>query len=224
MVKIEYTKAIIEVFPKYEFRAEQIRGFFGYLMVEDPGFHHHTDKLIYEYPKVQYKVINHKILILGLAEYASKIYEASIRARKLVIGNKEYIVRSVKFETAAFDIKEEANISYKFVTPWIALNRKNYLLFKEMHKIEDKKILLNKILTGNILSFLKGMDIFIKFRLITNINYFKTKKLLADGNEFEGIIGKFQANIALPDYIGLGKSVSKGYGTIIRCKNDFRGN
>jgi len=33
-----------------------------------------------------------------------------------------------------------------------------------------------------------------------------------------GFLGKFQVNFNIPDYLGLGKSVSRGFGTIINRK------
>jgi hypothetical protein len=39
------------------------------------------------------------------------------------------------------------------------------------------------------------------------------------GKEIIGFLGNFQVNFYLPDYIGLGKSVSRGFGTIKRIGN-----
>ncbi len=215
MPRIKYTRAIIEFFPKGKISAEQVRGFFGYVMLDDSGFHHHSDRLIYEYPKVQYKVLDNKIYVIGLEDYAEKIYAAVTKTRKLIIANKEFLIRNINFETTNFEIRE-SDAKYKFITPWIALNNKNYFLFRNLHTTEERKQMLNKILAGNILSFLKGLNIFIDFRLIPQVDYFKVIKVVVNKNAFVGVYTKFGINILMPDYIGIGKSVSKGYGTIVR--------
>jgi hypothetical protein len=171
--------------------------------------------LIYEYPKVQYKVLGNKIYVIGLEDYAEKVYAAVTKTRKLIIANKEFLIRNINFETANFEIVE-SNAKYKFITPWIALNNKNYFLFRNLHTTEEKRQMLNKILVGNILSFLKGLNIFIDFRLIPQVDYFKVIKVVVNKNAFVGVYTKFGINILMPDYIGIGKSVSKGYGTIVR--------
>ena len=45
--------------------AMNLRGFLGYLFVNDPEFHHHSESS-YHYPLVQYKKIDQRLLVLGL--------------------------------------------------------------------------------------------------------------------------------------------------------------
>jgi len=35
-----------------------------------------------------------------------------------------------------------------------------------------------------------------------------------------GITGEFMANFAIPDYLGLGKSVSRGFGAVVGIRGD----
>ncbi len=222
MLYIDYTKLTIGVYPDLDnVKAEQIRGYIGYLMLDDSGFSHHSDKLIYEYPKVQYRIINGEIVIIGLKEYSNKIYILLDKLKSLII-NKEYKIRYIKVENIKFLIDKEFS-TYKFITPWLALNEINYRNFKNLDT-KNKKDLLGRILIGNILSFLKGMDIHLDFKLVSQVSKFKTYTVYVNKNKFEGIKCKFMVNLTLPDFIGLGKSVSKGYGSIFRCKNDIRDN
>lgn len=48
-------------------------------------------------------------------------------------------------------------------------------------------------------------------RFTTTPVQFKNEKML-------GVYGQFTSNALVPDYIGLGKSVSRGFGTIIKNK------
>ncbi|MCX8190567.1 MAG: CRISPR-associated endonuclease Cas6, partial [Candidatus Diapherotrites archaeon] len=61
---------------------------------------------------------------------------------------------------------------------------------------------------------LKGIGVRANERICVNLLNYRTKRVRVHGNTFEAFKGMFEANISLPDYIGLGKSVSKGFGTI----------
>jgi hypothetical protein len=104
---------------------------------------------------------------------------------------------------------------YEFVTPWIPLNEKNYATFTVMDK-EQQKGFLEKILVGNTLSCLKGLGIFVTYHINSQITMFRPLCVKAHGNPFEAFVARFCLNVDLPDFIGLGKSVSKGFGTIRR--------
>ena len=77
--------------------------------------------------------------------------------------------------------------------------------------------MMEKILTGNILSFAKGLGIYLDFGvecLIQQISHsgirkFKNVQMTAYDIEF-------RCNVELPDHIGLGKGVSHGFGMLIR--------
>jgi hypothetical protein len=79
--------------------------------------------------------------------------------------------------------------------------------------------LLESILKGNILSFAKGIgwdidrEISLRIDTIEKVRpvTFKEQKVLA----FDVT---FRTNVFLPDYLGLGKGVSLGFGTVRQMK------
>ncbi len=81
--------------------------------------------------------------------------------------------------------------------------------------VAEKIVFLEKILTANILSFAKGIDITINKNIeckIINIQEpylitYKNTKLMAFNLEFK-------TNVYLPNFIGLGKSSSVGNGIV----------
>lgn len=103
------------------------------------------------------------------------------------------------------------------MTPWLALNCKNYENYLIFDKNQRKELLV-RILIANILSMLKGLGIIYKEKILVNIEKHRTKTTTAHENKFAGITCKWGANISLPNYIGLGKSVSKGFGVIHAIK------
>jgi len=194
----------------------KLRGFFGNLFREhSPLLHNHFEdgSLRYAYPLVQYKVIKRIAHLTGLNEGAELLMELFLRIRELDIDGNKYPVLSKNIVKQNFKLYDTGKIShYRFVNPWMALNQDNYKKYINLSR-EEQKQLLQRILTGNILSFYKSMG----YRTNTGINVlinvkekqtlFKNKKMLA----FEG---EFATNALLPDLIGLGKAVSRGFGTI----------
>jgi hypothetical protein len=83
---------------------------------------------------------------------------------------------------------------------------------------DERTSILKKVLTGNILSMAKGLgywvdkpiETFIKLRPV-EVNY-KDKKMV-------GFKGGFMVNFVIPDHLGLGKSVARGFGTVARVKD-----
>jgi len=104
---------------------------------------------------------------------------------------------------------------YDFATPWLPLNEANYSAFKDCSP-EKQKTFLEKILVGNTLSCLKGLGIFVDYRVESFLVSFRSFYVKAHGNPFEAFTARFFLNVDLPDFIGLGKSVSKGFCTIRR--------
>ena len=104
---------------------------------------------------------------------------------------------------------------YQFTTPWIALNEENYAKFKFLPQ-NRHRVFLEKILAANALSALKWLGIFLDYRALPSIITYAPVGVMAHDNIFEAFRAHFSLNIGLPDYIGLGKSVSKGFGSIRR--------
>lgn len=104
--------------------------------------------------------------------------------------------------------------TYK-LSRWLPLNQDNYELFSSLESLQEKCALLERLLIGNILSFAKGVGIFFDSEVEVNLvdiekmeHYkFKNVKML-------GFNVVFRTNVSLPQYVGLGKGVSLGFGII----------
>ena len=77
--------------------------------------------------------------------------------------------------------------------------------------------LLEEILTSNILSMLKGegIEVHLEEQLVVQITELSAQRVI----KYKGVMLtafdiKFLANINLPSWIGLGKSVSVGFGVL----------
>ena len=192
----------------------KLRGFLGSLFVDDAEFHHHSERS-YHYPLVQYKRVNGELVILGLQEYARVLMNKMSVVEGISTRHGSFKVDSQEMSLSTWQVR---NIScyYDFATPWLALNKTNYSVFKDCTP-EKQKAFLEKILVGNTLSCLKGLGIFVDYRIESYIVSFGSFCVSVHGNPFEAFTARFFLNVDLPDFLGLGKSVSKGFGTIRRA-------
>ena len=187
-------------------------------------FHNHLNdtKYLYSYPKIQYKQINRRPTILciddGVDEihkfFEKKDWELNISGRWLNM--KIADLRMNQFTMQVWDK------TWKYqITNWVALNQENYKLYQNLQALTEKVEMLQKLLTGNLLSFAKGIDwtvdkpVELQISDLKNIRTttLKQQKVLAFDIDFS-------TNIFIPNYIGLGKSVSLGFGVVKAVKNE----
>jgi len=198
---------------------DKLRGYFANKFKEYTLIHHHLEnnKLLYKLPLIQYKILNGKPQVLGInqgAEILQKIYE---EIEFLKFGENIYPVKekNIVLRTEYFRITKTIN-NYQFITPWLALNEENYKKFLAFDRVNRSKLLEN-ILIGNIISMAKSLEYVIKEEIVAIVKV-KPTKVYLKGIPMIGFLGTFQVNFHLPDYIGLGKSVSRGFGTIKQLK------
>lgn len=191
----------------------QLRGYMAHRFTGIPEFHHHSDRS-YHYPLVQYKVLGGRPTVVGAREYADIMGKMVTGTTKLTINNSAYTVRSMNLERKRYTFRYEDG-KYGFSTLWLALNADNHRQFLTLDTVGRLK-LLGRVLTGNILSMLKGVGIHADRHITTDVMRFETESVEMHESRFIGIRAQFRANVSLPPWLGLGKSVSKGFGVAER--------
>lgn len=196
--------------------AHKLRGFFGdYFKTHSPLLHNHYEDgtLRYQYPLIQYKVIGKTPTLVALNEGAELLSSLFLKIEQIRLDNKTYPVSSKNIEQRKLSVGiGESLYEYQFDTLWMALNQENHKEYIGLGP-DEKNEKLNRVLRNNILSFYKGAGIWLEARVMTKGKFteketkFKDNKMLAFG-------GSFVTNALLPAGIGLGKSVSRGFGTI----------
>lgn len=199
--------------------AHKLRGYFGNLFeAYSPLLHNHyeTGELRYMYPLVQYKVINRVPTLVALQEGAQLLAQLFLKVKELNIDNTIYPVlsKNIKSETVNTGFSTELK-EYSFQTLWMGLNQSNHRQYINEKDPEKKKKMLSRILIGNILSFFKGLGI----RLSPDQKLMATTRLEEKSTKFKdkdmiAFSGSFFVNADLPMGIGLGKGVSRGFGTV----------
>lgn len=199
--------------------AHKLRGYFGNLFKEhSPLLHNHykSGELRYRYPLVQYKVIDKVPMLVGIEEGAKLLTLLFLKIEEIDVDGKRIPVNTKNIEVK----KEEVGYSeelreYRFDTLWMGLNQKNFTDYRSLEDEDDKNKLLNRLIIGNILGFYSNINLQLKpeERLFAKVNVHE-KSTKFKGNEMMAFSGSFVVNAFLPNYIGLGKSVSRGFGSI----------
>ncbi|MEH6658124.1 CRISPR-associated endonuclease Cas6 [Leeuwenhoekiella marinoflava] len=200
--------------------AHKLRGYFGNLFKEQsPILHNHYEdgRLRYKYPSVQYKVIDNTPTLIGINEGAELLPSLFLKIKELDINGQKFFINTKNIELK----KEIAGYSnslhaYQFKTLWMGLNQTNYAKYNKLESEVEKQNMLNAILVGHILSFFRntGVELDANERLMARLNV-EEKSTLFKENRMIAFTGSFIVNALLPSEIGLGKSVSRGFGTIM---------
>ena len=217
-MKIKTSHMILKTNKEVKNEPSKLRGYIGHQFEQYPVLHNHygKGKFLYSYPQVQYHVLNGQASILGISEGADILKEIAPKINELRLGDSFYNVDEYFINDKEYDVGVSNNeFHYKFLTPWIGLNSNNFEKYKNLEDWKEKKLMLNKIIIGNILSMSKGLGIiadrriYVKSRLKYNPTMYKGVNMLA-------FIGEFTVNFKIPDFFGFGKGVSQGFGTVIK--------
>lgn len=200
----------------------KFRGFVGNLFKNHDLIHNHdlsSGKLIYRYPLIQFKLISKIPAIIAITEEAVNLFsEIFMKLDKIVVDGVTIPVfeKNLKIEDIEFGYSAETFI-YEFVSPWIGLNQKNYPKYDEAITIEEKNELLKKALIGNILSMAKYLNCWLEKEQKIKVELQVKEKIVnLKGKSMVGFTGIFKTNFMIPDDLGIGKSVSRGFGTVRR--------
>ena len=211
---MQITQIIIQ-FPDIKLQtrdAHKLRGYFGNLFKEhSPLLHNHYEdgSSRYAYPLVQYKVIERIPVLIGFQEGAELLVSLFLKIREIDIEGQQFpvLAKNVQQTQCTLTVNQQL-YNYAFKTLWMALNQENFRKYLQLDE-KEKKNFLNHQLQNNILSFYKGLAFRTSERTQVNEKQtqFKNQSMLA----FEG---RFTTNAYLPDWAGIGKAVSRGFGTI----------
>jgi hypothetical protein len=199
--------------------AAKLRGFFATRFNDYALLHQHvTDKLIYKYPLIQYKMLDGSPLVMGINEGAQVLQEIYDKFDEITLDVSKYRImeRGITLKSEEFGCSEEI-FSYRFITPWLALSQENYPKYINASR-EERRDLLRRILVGNILSASKGLGYVAREHIRLEVGRMQDEICMLKGIKVTGIRGEFTTTFAIPDFLGLGKSVSRGYGAVKRLK------
>ena len=190
---------------------------------ENVAFHNHIGQaaFVYHYPLIQYKNAFSQPAIFCLEEGVEEIHKLFGKSDWVI----DFLNEKIELKVDRLDLKSttlsvwDSDINYHLYR-WQALNENNYRAYNLLKSLSEKIQMLERILTGNILSFAKGIDWHIEKPVkvcISSMPHYRLNKM--KDIQVAALDIDFSCNISLPDWIGLGKGVSKGFGVVRRRKN-----
>ena len=184
-------------------------------------YHNHTeDGFRYSYPLIQYKSIEGKATMVCVESGTDTIGEMfkNLQFTFSIKGkcHQAEVTNICAYQTT---VTCEDTLFHYQLQRWLPLNSTNYAVYNSTESLAIRVELLEKILIGNIMSFLKGTGIHMDDEIkasITNIG----KERIAHYKDVSLMCFdiSFNSNIRLPHLIGLGKGASIGFG-VLRIKN-----
>ena len=200
-----------------------LRGAIISLLSRDNTIYHNHEAggLRYAYPLIQYRQIDGKAALVCVADGVDALRDL-LQAESLetMIGKRHVTLRIEHIDADRHEVEmRDVPVIYQ-LSDWLPLNDKNYKLFERERGLVARVLKLQQILTGNILSMLKGVGIFVPSLLETEITAMTPMRSVKyKGVPLVTLDIQFAANVSLPDQIGLGRHASVGFGTLTRIRN-----
>ena len=182
-------------------------------------FHNHEGEgFRYSYPLIQYKRIGGKAALVCIGEGTEEIGKFFSSCNfDVQIGNRSTLleVESVKPDKVLVQVWDDW-FTYR-IRRWLPLNRENYEAFQQLESLAEKYALLERLLVGNMLSFGKGVGVQFGKPIVCRITDMLGQQLITYKNvKMMAFDVEFKSNVSLPDFVGLGKGVSLGLGTVVK--------
>lgn len=184
-------------------------------------FHDHTEEgFRYSYPLIQYKRLNGKAAIVCLGKGTEQIEELLYsNISFLTLGSRRWDAEISGIDPKEFDLQVSDDLFKYHLQQWLPLNEDNFRKYSRMEGIVERIFFLEKILTGNILSFAKGIGVHLDVQVTGRITSLSEPYVArAKGVRMACFNVDFQTNVTLPDNIGLGKHASIGFGVVSRIR------
>lgn len=189
-----------------------------------PLFHNHNPdgKSIYRSKGApfQFKVINNEVFILAINEGVdfAKSFQWPDEI-KMPLGYTGLVVELKLCSTTSIqaNFQQTEFRCYRNISPYIALNQDKYKAYLTLSECERRKA-VEKGLVDHILTSAKWCEITVSHKIQATLIQMKAGNPIKIKDElyFTPFDVMFECNTEIPDYIGIGKFVSRGYGTVVK--------
>ena len=168
----------------------------------------------YLYPRVQVKILNEQIYLIGINEGFDSVMSLYEKLQSLDFGNITFDVKDCDIESINNQfIPSEKLLHYRFITSWVALNHMTGGKYKFLTN-QEKPSYLNKLLGQNIIFLAREVGINLEQDILTKVKVSSLFPESVDDNKWGAFMGDFKTNFVLPSYIGIGNGITRGFGTI----------
>jgi len=172
-----------------------------------------SGQVIHRYPAVQCKQVKDDVVAIGICQGAGFLRQLANGKAEILPGknackivSRDPGIRDEEFGTGGM-------YEYEILTPWLALNQQNAKKFYDLKGKPARDAFMQKILTDHLNNLAKSLDRTPE-KPITCTPHVRFIRERIDRENLIVFLGKFQTNLSIPDYFGIGQQVSRGYGTV----------
>jgi hypothetical protein len=206
---------ILEPLNPVQFSLTELRAFIAGELDRFTSLHKdHQPGFIHRYPAVQCKIVKNTLMVVGISQGADFLEEVSRNQKILATGKNACMIvtRDIAIRLEPFGVSGTM-VTYEFLTPWLALNEQNTRKFYELKGKPERDAFLQKLLTAGLGTLAKSLDYRVE-RPIECEEKVRFRKDWIDNRSVMVFTGKFRTSLRIPDYLGMGQSVSQGFGTL----------
>lgn len=187
-------------------------------------FHNHDNEsggYHYRFPLIQYKQHLGRPMLLCLNEGIEELHHFFSQPDwTLDLNGRQAPVRIARLDVKQYNLNVWEKPSRFHIRHWIGLNEDNYGTYIRLEGMVERLGLLEKVLQNQVVSLLHQLghepERPVEVKLLSKKDErwvgYKNVKMLAFSLEFS-------CNVGLPDWIGIGKGCSSGWGVIRGLKN-----
>lgn len=205
-----------------ELPAHKISAFRGAIVEkvgrEHAAFHNHREEegYVYQYPVIQYKTLGYRPSLFCVGDGVDEIHNFfGLRNWDIRVHDDLLRLKIHKLDLNNITLNVWDKWFHYTIRNWLALNTENYKKYQTTNGLTERVELLEKLLIGNILSFAKGIDWRIDKPVKVQIQELRNEKMIRyKGIPLMAFDVNFSSNVFIPNYLGLGKSASHGFGVV----------
>jgi len=200
-----------------EFSLTEFRASLAHNLAEHPASAPgaaYTGQVVYRYPAILCKQLKNDLVVIGICQGAWFLHQLADNNTEILSGKNScrIVSRDIKIQQDEFGITGRM-VEYEILTPYLALNQENAKKFYDLKGKPARDAFMQKILTGHLNTLAKSLD-YSSSEPITCTAHIRFIQERIDRENRIVFLGKFTTNLCIPDYLGIGQSVSSGYGTI----------
>jgi len=171
-------------------------------------------KVLHRYPALHCKMVKGELMVIGICLGAGFLDDVTDGDRELGTDDLSctILARDEEIRNEEFGIDGKLH-HYEFLTPWLALNQQYAKKFYDLSGKPARDAFMEKLLLSHLNTLAKSLD----YPLPGPITCTAKVKFLRERIGRENVIvflGKFSTSLRIPGYLGIGQSVSQGYGTV----------
>ena len=210
-----HTNPVVEVTP-YQLKGTLIRDFANHSIVPFINGEYRDE---FRYPRVQVKVLRNQLSLFGIGAGYGPVADLGETLNKFTVDDLTYEVEDREILESDLVVDEPADqfLRYKFITPWVALNRRSLAHYRSLLP-RERLTYLNRMLVQNLLFIAREMGTDPVFNVSARVKLQSLSPRIVELQGSGSFKGYFTTNMILPNYLGLGNGITKGLGTIVQLE------